>query len=493
MRSTPLLLAVVLLTACDEGIFSFGNGGSRGAIAIDDPATAQPDDVPTTPDDTPTAEPPTAVPWEDQAVPVDFAPRVIQDCDTDAGYAITGFANAPIDGVPEVTAIGIYQTHGEHSGGDHPMGYADLTVTAPGEQIVVLSSYEPVTWDLEVGADTTVTRILVYGYHEQLVENADGIDVTYMGDWQCGLEWPTTDDCASESFADAIVEELGQPIQHFEGCYDASSFVVGPTESPVPTTPAPIIQDCATDAGYQVDSHHVPNTGSDSDVWLVGIYETHGEHSGGNHPMGYATVDVSAAGTHTIVLSSYEPVTWSFDIAPGSTVDEILVYGYHEQIVEGAGAVPVTMMEGACGYSLPYNGGGCDTDDLFATVEADLGRPVHHYEGCYQATAFQIADAAPVPPAPLTDPNGVPTSGVPCGPGETVELAFPISADQMASGASDPNGAGWCSGEVTFGADLSLSMTGMWNDATGTVELHPYNGYNQESCGTAHCNDLTYP
>ncbi|HWN66640.1 MAG TPA: hypothetical protein VNM90_03310, partial [Haliangium sp.] len=42
----------------------------------------------------------------------------------------------------------------------------------------------------------------------------------------------------------------------------------------------------------------------------------------------------------------------------------------------------------ACGYSLPYNGGGCDTNQLIANAEAITGLSVTGFDGCYQATTF---------------------------------------------------------------------------------------------------------
>ena len=265
---------------------------------------------------------------------------------------------------------------------------------------------------------------------------------------------------------------------------------VMPPVSPLEPTDGFVIQDCATDAGYEVDAFSRDNA-DDTRFWLLSVYETHTDHSFGNHPMGEATLDVTEPGGHVIAIGSYEPVTWNLTVGPDSEVEEILVFGYHEQIVEGAQGIPVTYVEGpACGYAYPDDGQGCDTQGLIDEVEAAAGRLVSHFEGCYRATDFDIGSGAdPV----VTDPNGVPVSDVPCAPGETVELAFPVSEAAMALGASDPGGAGWCSGTVTFFDDPTPQMAGYFDYEAESVQQIPFNGFAaQEGCGEAHCNDLMY-
>ncbi len=108
-----------------------------------------------------------------------------------------------------------------------------------------------------------------------------------------------------------------------------------------PTTPGRrVITDCATSAGYQVDTWlgAAPAPG-DPAVWVGAVYETHGNHSGNNHPMGQATVRFDLPGRNVLVLSSYEPVTWNLSLGPSAALERILVYGYPRQVVVGA---PIT-------------------------------------------------------------------------------------------------------------------------------------------------------
>lgn len=152
-----------------------------------------------------------------------------------------------------------------------------------------------------------------------------------------------------------------------------------------------VIQDCARSAGYQVHTFENPAIEGLPELWLTSVYETHSEHGGKRHPMGNAEVHVVAPGEHILALSSYEPVTWNLSIGPDSTVREVLLWGYHEQLVAGAGDIPVRHVAGpSCGYRWPYTGGGCDTGALVAAVEAAAGQPIQHFAGCYRASDFVI-------------------------------------------------------------------------------------------------------
>jgi hypothetical protein len=44
------------------------------------------------------------------------------------------------------------------------------------------------------------------------------------------------------------------------------------------------------------------------------------------------------------------------------------------------------------GYSWPYNGEGCDTNQLFASSERAAHSPVAGFAGCYRANTFVVRD-----------------------------------------------------------------------------------------------------
>ena len=124
------------------------------------------------------------------------------------------------------------------------------------------------------------------------------------------------------------------------------------------------------------------------EVHVIGMYETSSDHSTDNHPVGDARVAIDRPGNHILVLSAYEPTNWHVSLAAGATVRAIQLFGYNAQAVDLPG-VPVTHGT-ACGYSYPYNGGGCDTNQLLALAEAQAGADVTTFHGCYQASDWRL-------------------------------------------------------------------------------------------------------
>jgi hypothetical protein len=159
-----------------------------------------------------------------------------------------------------------------------------------------------------------------------------------------------------------------------------------------------VILDCAVDAGYQVYSWQASDVGRTA-LHLVSVYETMSAGSQ-QHPQGQAHVDVRLRGSNVLALSAYEPTHWTVDVAPGARLQKIVVLGYHEQAVSAPPRVQVEIHDTTtgspyahCGYSLPYNGGGCDTDALIADVEALTGLALSSFNGCYQASQFVLASS----------------------------------------------------------------------------------------------------
>lgn len=110
-------------------------------------------------------------------------------------------------------------------------------------------------------------------------------------------------------------------------------------------------------------------------------------------------VEIKRAARMTLVLSAYVTTEWQLSIDAGATIDQILVNGYEAQTVTGAGAIPVetrtVQTTGSyfgypCGYSLPYNGGGCDTNLMIPALEAYTGLTTASFTGCYDPSFFRL-------------------------------------------------------------------------------------------------------
>ena len=86
---------------------------------------------------------------------------------------------------------------------------------------------------------------------------------------------------------------------------------------------------------------------------------------------------------------------------PGAQIQQILLNGYHSQTIVGASGIPVetrsydqtgTNFGGSCGYSLPYNGGGCDTNQLIQGVTNYTGLDWTSFNGCYTLISSLLSD-----------------------------------------------------------------------------------------------------
>ena len=67
------------------------------------------------------------------------------------------------------------------------------------------------------------------------------------------------------------------------------------------------------------------------EIHVIGVYETRSDHSGGFHPVGFASVEVTGTASVpvSLVLSSYEPTVWELSGAGLSFVETVIVNGYH--------------------------------------------------------------------------------------------------------------------------------------------------------------------
>jgi hypothetical protein len=167
-----------------------------------------------------------------------------------------------------------------------------------------------------------------------------------------------------------------------------------------PTGPFAPPEPPISDAGSPADgsSDMIPARCETPEVDVFGVYETRSDHTAGDHPVGEGGVTIERPGVHKLVLSAYEPTHWQVTLAPGASVASIHLIGYHAQTINTLNlpaGVPITIetYDGGgtpgCGYSYPYNGQGCDTNQLLARVEAEVGS-VNTFHGCYHASQWAL-------------------------------------------------------------------------------------------------------
>lgn len=72
----------------------------------------------------------------------------------------------------ELHWVGFYEgSYGygpRHSGGSHPVGKAGVKVDRPGKTVaLVLTAYEPISWQVEVAPGSKVNTVILSGYYKQ--------------------------------------------------------------------------------------------------------------------------------------------------------------------------------------------------------------------------------------------------------------------------------------------------------------------------------------
>ena len=132
------------------------------------------------------------------------------------------------------------------------------------------------------------------------------------------------------------------------------------------------------------------NSTGEPELVILSVYEP---------TSGTVDVDIQRNSEMVVLLSSYEPVTWTLTNSGGATLNKILVNGYHSQYINAPSGVPTEVRSydqgtgnfgGSCGYSWPYNGGGCDTNHLVSGVQSYTGLTVTDFTGCYTGSAFVV-------------------------------------------------------------------------------------------------------
>src|SRR5688572_28064805 len=162
-----------------------------------------------------------------------------------------------------------------------------------------------------------------------------------------------------------------------------------PTPDPAPNPPGddPVkprcggpsveVLDPSTSSGYRVSSYtasDLPSAG-ELEIHVIGVYETRSDHSGGYHPRGAGSVNVTRPGRHVIVLSSYEPTDFTVTAAPGATIERIILNGYESHSVKAPAGAVIDNRSGsgaylsACAYEWPGDDQGCNTKSLVDGVE----------------------------------------------------------------------------------------------------------------------------
>jgi hypothetical protein len=269
--------------------------------------------------------------------------------------------------------------------------------------VLVLSSYEPTIWTIDASSGARIESIILNGYHPQRVAGVPpGVPVInrsgsgYLS--ACAVVWPgDSGGCDTPALITGLRQLTSREVTAFAGCYRATEFTLGNGSEQCLPVARPVTHEVNCTVGQGALSTYVAPTRSAPELHLLGVYETHSNHSGGNHPEGAATVDVKRTAPLILTLSSYEPVHWTVRAMPGTNVQSIILNGFYSQRVTAPEGIPVTNRSGSnwlgtYAYAWPSTSGGSDTPRLVSALEQLTSRPLNSFAGCYQATYFKIGE-----------------------------------------------------------------------------------------------------
>jgi len=127
-----------------------------------------------------------------------------------------------------------------------------------------------------------------------------------------------------------------------------------------------------------------------SQVEAVSVYEAVAVHSPRIAcPRGSVAVLVRATLRPVVlVLSSHQTVHWELTLAPGATLRAVLLSGYGESTVAGAGEAHVTSIGGFYAFKQ----GSAEFKHLESEVMRCTGRPIETFRSVYAGRSFEIGD-----------------------------------------------------------------------------------------------------
>lgn len=127
----------------------------------------------------------------------------------------------------------------------------------------------------------------------------------------------------------------------------------------------------------------------DAQVEGVGVYQGTGARHGPGQTRAAGVVEVRirrSVQPIALVLSSYEPVRWMIITESGAKLSAVLLSGYYDSTVVGAGAARVYRIGQGYAYGQPSSG----YSELQRTVVQWTGKPITVFQGRYEGSNFSV-------------------------------------------------------------------------------------------------------
>ena len=120
----------------------------------------------------------------------------------------------------------------------------------------------------------------------------------------------------------------------------------------------------------------------------VGVYQGSAATAGaqGQRKIGNVEVRVRRGKPVILVLSSYEPVRWKVVMESGASVVGVLVSGYYQSEVTGAGNARIIVR----GSSYAYEAGSAQLTGLYRQTAVTTGKIIDSFQGKYEGSLFTV-------------------------------------------------------------------------------------------------------
>ncbi len=158
----------------------------------------------------------------------------INDPATSSGYTVSQYLN-PTPSSTELHILGVYETRSDPSFGYHPQGTATVHVKNQGATpfVLVLSSYEPTQWNIDLEAGANLTQIFTNGYYAQPVSGFSGTVTSLSGVCNSGFPYSWS---SAQGLSNCVENLTGLKTSSFSGVYRATDFTITTSAVPLPST-----------------------------------------------------------------------------------------------------------------------------------------------------------------------------------------------------------------------------------------------------------------
>jgi hypothetical protein len=132
----------------------------------------------------------------------------------------------------EVHVIGIYKASNGPSKNGRSVQKVTVTLRRRGEQVLVLSAYEPIRWKINIASGVRLRAVHLLGFHKQRMARMKGsrkISITTGAHAKgaCGYAWPSNGRrCDTNKLLTLARKYAGGEITSFHGCYEASRWTI---------------------------------------------------------------------------------------------------------------------------------------------------------------------------------------------------------------------------------------------------------------------------